>query len=82
LGSAPSVHAGAQSRQCPERRRRWSRLLGPYRALASAAGSTPAELALAWVRHRAPHVIAIAGTTSRAQLAQNVDAAVVRLEPG
>jgi aryl-alcohol dehydrogenase-like predicted oxidoreductase len=55
------------------------RLLGPYRALAREAGCTPAQLALAWLLHKAPHVIPIPGTTSIAHLEENVAAASIRL---
>jgi len=58
------------------------RLLGPYRALAREAACTPAQLALAWLLHKAPHVIPIPGTTSIAHLEENLGAASVRLEPG
>jgi aryl-alcohol dehydrogenase-like predicted oxidoreductase len=55
------------------------RLLAPYRALALEAGCTPAQLALAWLLHTAPHVIPIPGTTSIAHLEENARAASVRL---
>jgi hypothetical protein len=57
------------------------RLLAPYRALAREAGCTPAQLALAWLLQRAPHVLPIPGTTRIAHLEDNVGAAAVRLEP-
>jgi len=59
-----------------------ARLLAPYRALAAEAGCTPAQLALAWLLQRAPHVIPIPGTTSIAHLEDNVRAASVRLDGG
>ena len=34
------------------------KLLPPYKALAKEAGCTPAQLALAWLLHKAPHIIA------------------------
>ena len=40
------------------------KLLPPYKALAKEAGCTPAQLALAWLLHKAPHIIPIPGTTS------------------
>jgi aryl-alcohol dehydrogenase-like predicted oxidoreductase len=55
-----------------------ARLLAPYRALAEQAGCTPAQLALAWLLHKAPHVIPIPGTTSIDHLAQNLGAPFVR----
>ncbi len=54
-------------------------LLPPLRALAAEAGCTPAELSLAWLLHRAPHVIPIPGTTSIRHLEENVGAARVRV---
>lgn len=54
-------------------------LYGQYRALAAEAGCTPAQLALAWLLHRAPHVVPIPGTTSVAHLEEDVAAAAIRL---
>ena len=62
----------------------WDRnaaLLPAYRALADEAGCTPAQLALAWLLHKAPHIVPIPGTTSIDHLEQNVRAAEVRLSP-
>ncbi len=56
-------------------------LLDPLRALAAEAGCTPAQLALAWLLHKAPHIVPIPGTTSIEHLEQNVAAAGIRLEP-
>jgi aryl-alcohol dehydrogenase-like predicted oxidoreductase len=57
-----------------------ARLLTPLRALAIEAGCTPAQLALAWLLHKGPHVTAIPGTTSIAHLEQNLGARLVRLD--
>ena len=57
-------------------------LLAPYRALAREAGCTPAQLALAWLLHKAPHLIPIPGTTSLVHLEENLGAARVRLDAG
>lgn len=57
-------------------------LLPGYRALAAEAGCTPAQLALAWLLHKAPHVIPIPGTTSARHLAENVGASGLRLDAG
>src|ERR1700722_559907 len=57
-----------------------ARLPIPLRALAIEAGCTPAQLALAWLLHKAPHVTAIPGTTSIAHLEQNLGARLVRLD--
>ncbi len=59
-----------------------ARLLAPFRTLAAEAGCTPAQLALAWLLHKAPHVIPIPGTTSVAHLKENVGASMVRLDAG
>jgi aryl-alcohol dehydrogenase-like predicted oxidoreductase len=58
------------------------KLLAPYKALAAQAGCTPAQLALAWLLHRAPHVIPLPGTTSVAHLHEDLAAAEIRLEAG
>jgi aryl-alcohol dehydrogenase-like predicted oxidoreductase len=50
-----------------------------YAELAADAGCTPAQLALAWLLAKAPHVVPIPGTTSPAHLAENVTAADVEL---
>jgi aryl-alcohol dehydrogenase-like predicted oxidoreductase len=55
------------------------KLLPPYKGLAREAGCSPAQLALAWLLHKAPHVIPIPGTTSVAHLRENLAAAEVRL---
>lgn len=55
-------------------------LLETYRALAAEADCTPAQLALAWLLQKAPHILPIPGTTSLGHLEQNVAATAVRLE--
>jgi aryl-alcohol dehydrogenase-like predicted oxidoreductase len=57
------------------------RLLPAYEALAQEAGCTPAQLALAWLLHKAPHIIPVFGTTNIAHLHENLGAADVRLSP-
>jgi len=52
-------------------------LLPQYRALAAAAGYTPAQLALVWLLAQGPHVHPIPGTTSLAHLEENVAAATL-----
>jgi aryl-alcohol dehydrogenase-like predicted oxidoreductase len=59
-----------------------TRLLIPYRRLADEIGCTPAQLALAWLLHKAPHVVPIPGTTSIEHLEQNMGAAFFRLDAG
>jgi aryl-alcohol dehydrogenase-like predicted oxidoreductase len=58
------------------------RLLIPYRRLADEVGCTPAQLALAWLLLKAPHVVPIPGTTSTEHLEQNMGAAFFRLDAG
>ncbi len=57
-------------------------LLPAYHALAREAGCSPAQLALAWLLHKAPHIIPIPGTTSVPHLLDDLAAADVQLEPG
>jgi aryl-alcohol dehydrogenase-like predicted oxidoreductase len=56
-------------------------LLTAYRELAQSAGCSPAQLALAWLIGRAPHVIAIPGTTRTLHLEENLGAQRMRLTP-
>ena len=58
-----------------------SKLLSPYRALAQEAGCTPAQFALAWLLHKAPHVLPIPGTTSVEHLKEDLAATEVKLSP-
>jgi aryl-alcohol dehydrogenase-like predicted oxidoreductase len=58
------------------------RLLPGYRTLTAEAGCTPAQLALAWLLHRAPHIIPIPGTTSVMHLQEDMGAMKVRLDAG
>ena len=57
------------------------RLLAPYVDLAREVGCTPAQLALAWLLHKAPHIVPIPGTTSLDHLQEDLGAAAVRLTP-
>ena len=54
-------------------------LLPAYTALAQEAGCSPAQLALAWLLHKAPHIIPIPGTTSVEHLHENLGAAGIAL---
>jgi aryl-alcohol dehydrogenase-like predicted oxidoreductase len=54
-------------------------LLTDYAALARDAGCSMAQLALAWVLTRGPHVLAIPGTTNIAHLEENMAGGRVRL---
>ena len=55
------------------------RLLPGYKAIARDVGCTPAQLALAWLLARAPHIVPIPGTTSVPHLQENLAAAELRL---
>ncbi len=55
-------------------------LLADYAVLARDAGCSMAQLALAWVLTRGPHVLAIPGTTNVAHLEENVAGGRVRLK--
>jgi len=56
-------------------------LLPAYVALAREAGCSPAQLALAWLLHQAPHIVPIPGTTSLDHLADDLGASHVTLAP-
>jgi aryl-alcohol dehydrogenase-like predicted oxidoreductase len=55
------------------------KLLPTYLALAKEAECTPAQLALAWLLHKAEHIIPIPGTTNLAHLLDNLGASEVTL---
>jgi aryl-alcohol dehydrogenase-like predicted oxidoreductase len=57
------------------------KLLPGYQRIADEVGCTPAQLALAWLLHKAPHIIPIPGTTSVAHLTENLGALRVKLIP-
>ncbi|WP_031002616.1 aldo/keto reductase [Streptomyces sp. NRRL F-5727] len=52
---------------------------GPVAAVAREVGATPSQTALAWLLHRAPHVLPIPGTSSEHHLKENLGALDVRL---
>jgi aryl-alcohol dehydrogenase-like predicted oxidoreductase len=54
-------------------------LLPAYKALAVEAGCTPAQLALAWLLHKAPHIIPIPGSQSLEHIVDNAGADQVQL---
>ncbi len=72
----------AMPRFSPENYAANLKLLPAYKAVAEEAGCTPAQLALAWLLHKAPHIVAIPGTTSVAHLKEDLAADGVRLEAG
>ena len=55
------------------------KLLPAYLAIAKDAGCSPSQLALAWLLHKAPHIIPIPGTTSVAHLLDDLGAVHVSL---
>jgi aryl-alcohol dehydrogenase-like predicted oxidoreductase len=55
------------------------RRLAPLAGIAAAAGCSRAQLALAWVLSRAPHVVVIPGTTQEGHLVENCGADAIRL---
>jgi aryl-alcohol dehydrogenase-like predicted oxidoreductase len=57
------------------------KLLAPFKALAQSIGCTQAQLALAWLLHKAPHIIPIPGTTSVAHLQDDLGSERVKLAP-
>ena len=58
------------------------KLLPAYHALAREAACSPAQLALAWLLHKAEHIIPIPGTTSVAHLCDDLGAVDVNLDAG
>jgi aryl-alcohol dehydrogenase-like predicted oxidoreductase len=56
-------------------------LLPPYLALAQELGCSPSQLAIAWLLHKAPHILPIPGTTSIAHLHDDLGALNVKLSP-
>ncbi|MGY4831485.1 aldo/keto reductase [Sphaerotilaceae bacterium SBD11-9] len=56
------------------------KLLDGYQAIAARVGCTPSQLALAWLLHRAPHIIPIPGTRSVAHLQDDLGAVNVKLD--
>ncbi len=55
------------------------KLLAPFNALAQDIGCSPSQLALAWLLHKAPHIIPIPGTTSVDHLLDDLGAVNVSL---
>ena len=55
------------------------KLFAPYQNLANEVSCSPAQLALAWLLHKAPHIIPIPGTTSVSLLLNDVGAADLKL---
>ena len=56
-------------------------LLEGFKAVAGRVGCTAAQLSLAWVLSRGPHVVPIPGTSSIRHLEENAEADQIRLSP-
>ena len=69
----------AMPRFAPENYAANRKLLPDYNALAQDTGCSPAQLALAWLLHKAPHIIPIPGTTSVDHLLDDLGAVNVSL---
>lgn len=54
--------------------------LSAVRSFAQALGSTPAQLALAWLLHQGPHIVVIPGTAKISHLNENVRADAIELD--
>ena len=65
----------------PENFARNLELVARFEEVARAKGCTPAQLALAWLLARDPHVVPIPGTKRRAYLEENAGATDVHLTP-
>ena len=55
------------------------KVLSAYNAIARDAACTPAQLALAWLLHKAPHIIPIPRTSNTAHLRENMAANAIQL---
>jgi len=56
-------------------------LLPPFWAMAEELACSPPQLAIAWLLHKAPHIVAIPGTTSLEHLQDDLGALKVPLSP-
>ncbi len=56
-------------------------MLDAYLAIAQEVGCTPAQLALAWLLHKDPHLVPIPGTQNIQHLEDNMAAVQVQLSP-
>ena len=54
---------------------------GSLAAVAHRLSATPAQIALAWLLHRAPNIVVIPGTTTLVHLEENIAAAHLELTP-
>ena len=56
------------------------KLHGALSQLAQSLGHTPAQIALAWLLHQAPHIMTIPGTVNAAHLRENMAANAISLD--
>jgi aryl-alcohol dehydrogenase-like predicted oxidoreductase len=78
---APGDIRATMPRFVGERLRANLALAARFAALAADGGTTPARLAIAWLLSRAPHVVALPGTTSIAHLEEDVAGATAAIPP-
>ncbi|MES2412682.1 MAG: aldo/keto reductase [Pseudomonadota bacterium] len=71
----------AMPRFTPETYAANMKLMPAYNAVAAEAGCTPAQLALAWLLQKAPHIVPIPGTTSVDHLHEDLAASAISLSP-
>lgn len=71
----------AMPRFSPDNYARNIRLLAEYQKIAQELGYTSAQLALAWVLAKQPHILAIPGTCSPKHLIENLKAGQIELAP-
>lgn len=72
----------AQPRFQPPHFGRNRKLLDQFNRIAWQVGCTPAQLAIAWLLHKAPNVLPIVGTTSIEHLKEDLGASKVQLSAG
>jgi len=81
ITSVPSTDfRTVQPRFEPDNLARNAERFAPLRELASQLNIPPAQLALAWLLHRGPHIVPIPGMTARWQVDQNLAAAEIVLD--
>jgi aryl-alcohol dehydrogenase-like predicted oxidoreductase len=65
----------------PEARKANQALVDLLRTIGGRKGTTPAQIALAWLLAQEPWIVPIPGTTKRHRLEENIGAAEVELTP-
>ncbi len=77
----PSDFRNALPRFTPEARKANQTLVDLLRAIAARQGTTPAQIALAWLLAQKPWIVPIPGTTKLPRLEENIGAADLELTP-